>query len=248
MSQVWALVPVKRFVQAKSRLARTLSLEDRRSLVLAMAKDVTTALMQSKAISRVVLVSDVSGLDRLLGIDGAWHFDTTKGQGLNEDLTAAAAWAGREGATHVLIAHADLPMITPAAVNHLVASAKNGSYAKVRIAACKKGRGSNVLLAPVPLPFPLLFGDDSLFLFSQAAAEIGISVDVVHDFSLAMDIDEPLDFCRLVATCNRGGFVGCATADFIRSAGLADMGFLSDTHIEMTINARVALGTSPPSA
>jgi 2-phospho-L-lactate guanylyltransferase (CobY/MobA/RfbA family) len=44
MNRVWALVPVKDFTCAKSRLASALSAEDRHALALAMTLDVATVL------------------------------------------------------------------------------------------------------------------------------------------------------------------------------------------------------------
>lgn len=215
MRQIWALVPVKNFVLAKSRLASVLSINDRRSLSIAMASDVVTALIQSKTIAHVIVVSDVPDLDRLLGIDGVRHFDTHRTQGLNEDLTAAADWVACQKGTHVLIVHADLPLLTTAAVDRFVDLERDTPVARLRVAACKKGTGTNALLAPVPLPLPLVFGNNSLTSFCQIAAETGASIDVVHDLPLATDIDGLDDLRALISACNRGEISGRATATLL---------------------------------
>lgn len=217
MKQVWALIPLKDFASAKTRLASALSVEARRSLTLAMAHDVATAMMRSHAVDRVIMVSDIPDLERLMGIEGVGHFDTGLAQGLNEDLATAAGWAAAQGATHVLIAHADLPRLTPHAIYRFILEARNLPASRLRAAACKEGCGTNLLLAPVPLSLPLVFGKNSLARFCQSAGAADVAIDVIHDASLAADIDEPGDFWALAAACARGELAGRATADFLRA-------------------------------
>lgn len=217
MKQVWALVPLKDFASAKTRLASALSAEARRALALAMALDVATALVHSHTVARVIMVSDIPDLERLMGIEGVGHFDTRSAQGLNEDLEAAAAWSRTQGATHVLIAHADLPRLTPRAIDRFILAAEDLPAYCVRAAACKEGSGTNLLLAPLPLPLPLVFGKNSLARFCQTAAVARVAIDVINDSSLAADVDEPGDFRALTVACTRGERIGGATADFLLS-------------------------------
>ena len=44
---MWAIVPIKTFERAKQRLADVLSEEERRALMLAMARDVLTCLSRA---------------------------------------------------------------------------------------------------------------------------------------------------------------------------------------------------------
>lgn len=217
MKQIWALVPVKDFACAKSRLAATLSGEARRALALAMALDVVTALRRARTVARVIVVSDIADVGRRLGVDGVGHFDTGRAAGLNEDLSAAAAWAATQGATHVVVAHADLPRLTPTAIDRFILNARDLPPSRLRAAACKEGSGTNLLLAPLPLPLPLVFGRDSLARFGRGAAAAGIALDIVHDAALAADIDEADDFLALTQACARGELAGRATAAFLLS-------------------------------
>jgi 2-phospho-L-lactate guanylyltransferase len=212
VKQVWALIPLKNFAGAKTRLAGALDTDARRALALAMASDVATAIIRSRAVARVILVSDIPDLDRLIGIDGVSYFNTFSARGLNEDLESAADWASAQGATHILIAHADLPRLTPQAIDRFVLDAGEAAECSVRAAACKEGTGTNLLLAPLPLPLPLVFGKNSLARFRQAAAGAAISIDVVQDSTLEADIDELEDLKTLAASCARGELAGGATA------------------------------------
>lgn len=217
MKQIWALIPLKNFTNAKTRLAGALGADARRALTLAMARDVVAALASSSAVARVILVSDIPHLEHLIGIDGVGYFNTGLAQGLNEDLTTAARWAGTQGATDVLIAHGDLPQLTPQAIDRFILGAGRSTADKVRAAACKEGSGTNLLLAPLPLPLPLVFGKNSLARFRQAAAEAEMAIDVVRDSALETDIDELADLKALAASCARGEFVGGATAALLLS-------------------------------
>lgn len=218
VKQVWALIPLKDFAGAKTRLAGVLDTDARRALALAMASDVATAIVRSRAVARVILVSDIPDLDRLIEIDGVGCFNTVRARGLNEDLESAADWASTRGATHILIAHADLPRLTPHAIDRFVLDAGEAAGCNMRAAACKEGTGTNLLLAPLPLPLPLVFGKNSLARFRQAAAGAAISLDVIQDSTLEADIDELEDLEALAASCVRGELAGGATAALLLSA------------------------------
>ena len=54
---MWAMVPLKGFDQAKKRLASVLTVEERRALMLAMARDVLSALSRSERLTGILIVS-----------------------------------------------------------------------------------------------------------------------------------------------------------------------------------------------
>ncbi|CAM5318881.1 Phosphoenolpyruvate guanylyltransferase [Afipia felis] len=218
MTRIWALIPVKKFDTAKSRLASAMSDKDRCALAMAMARDVATALKHARTIARVAMVSDITALEQVTGLDGIDHFHTRQAQGLNEDLALAARWAETQGATHVLIVHADLPQLTSQAIDSFVAGVGDMPASQIRVAACKQGTGTNLLLAPVPLPLSLVFGRNSLARFCECAGAANISVDVVRDPVLANDIDTPEDLHALMSNHADGNRVGQATADFLFKA------------------------------
>jgi 2-phospho-L-lactate guanylyltransferase len=218
MNRLWALVPLKNLDSAKTRLAHALADSCRRALVMAMAHDVVAALVQARSVERVVLVSDIPDLPDLLGVPGVTSHCGAQVSGLNEDLSAAALWAGTQGASHVLIAHADLPLITPALVDRFVGTAcGNDLPGGLRAAPCKHGTGTNLLLAPLPLPLPLVYGAGSLARFQALAAAAGISCAIRRDPMLAVDIDEPADYAALQLFCARGILKNSATATLLRS-------------------------------
>lgn len=217
MSGIWALVPIKELAEAKTRLAPVLNAAGRRELVLAMARDVLTALVETAALARVVVVSDIEGIDRLLAVDKVSAFDPRPARGLNAELASACAWAHGSGASRILITHADLPAITAGAVRTFLDP--DLDTRSLRIAASKEGTGTNLLLASLPLPIALQFGKDSRLKFEAAALRDRIRVDIRRDPLLAADIDEPADLAELAGSAPRDGFANTATARWLAQAG-----------------------------
>ena len=62
---MWAIVPIKTFDMAKQRLANVLSASERKSLMLAMARDVLTALSSSNLLDQILIVSRAPEADAL---------------------------------------------------------------------------------------------------------------------------------------------------------------------------------------
>lgn len=216
MNSLWALVPLKDLAKAKTRLSGALPPQFRRALALAMASDVAAALAKARSIERVVFVSDIPDLPRLIGVPEVSSL-FTNASGLNEDLSAASLWATNQGASHVLIAHADLPFLTPTAIDQFVAPlGAEESWTGVRVAACKHGTGTNLLLSALPLALPLVFGRDSLAQFRNSAARAAITFDVRFDPALAADIDDLSDFEALDDLWTGGELRDCATAALLR--------------------------------
>jgi 2-phospho-L-lactate guanylyltransferase len=120
---VTAVVPVKRLVAAKSRLA--LPAAQRQDLALAFALDTVEALVGCEAVAGVVVVTpDPAAAERLRrpGRHGV-RVVPEQGPGLvpavHAGIRAAVAWRPRTG---VLVVPADLPCLRPADVAEVVAA------------------------------------------------------------------------------------------------------------------------------
>jgi 2-phospho-L-lactate guanylyltransferase len=212
MNATWALVPLKRLDRAKRRLASLLSEEERGRLSLAMAADVLAALAEVAGIERILLVSSEPEAGNLLARGSFEVFYSAQSEGMNRELEQAAAYASARGARRVLIVHGDLPYLTAQAIGKFLAAAPPDG---MQAAACKLDSGTNVLLAPVPLRIPLVFGRRSLRRFLQLAEGAGQRLDVVRDPRLAVDIDDAADFERLCAPARGGPRPGRATRTFL---------------------------------
>lgn len=215
MKKIWALVPIKDFADAKTRLATTLTQDERQALAVAMARDVLAALVNSNVVERVIIVSDIPDVVGMLNVTRTEVFETGQARGLNRDLAAAADWAYEQGATHIIVTHADLPFLTSSSIEELILDQEvNGadSSQTIRAAASRDGSGTNILLTPLPVPLPFLFGPNSLNNFRAAARAAKIHMKVINNTCLATDIDELEDYRLLTTACKQGKLVDSATA------------------------------------
>ncbi|GAB4086542.1 hypothetical protein GCM10028784_31720 [Myceligenerans cantabricum] len=155
MSGPTAVVPLRDGVSGKSRLASVLDDDGRRALVTVLAQHVVGTLLATPAVEQVVVVTaDVgfarSALGELSDVgDLVLLSQPVDRPGLNaaldvarESLGAGAADTGPGGDTRrsLLVAHADLPALTPADVADLAA----------RSAAGPSGRHSDHARGPHP--------------------------------------------------------------------------------------------------
>ena len=88
---MWAVVPLKQLEQAKARLASVLSADERRALMLAMARDVLTALGGSKRLKGILIVSRTPEADALAQAFATERFAEGPGANLSQALVLLAA-------------------------------------------------------------------------------------------------------------------------------------------------------------
>jgi 2-phospho-L-lactate guanylyltransferase (CobY/MobA/RfbA family) len=98
--------------------------------MLAMARDVLSALDQVEVIDKILLVSSEPEAGRLLRGRKLEVFYSTRGEGINRELELAAVYAKSQGADRAMIVHSDLPLLTEAALNEFVSAA--GNFAEIR--------------------------------------------------------------------------------------------------------------------
>ena len=120
---MWAIVPIKTFERAKQRLANVLNEEERRSLMLAMARDVLTCLSKSEHLTGILIVSRASEADVLASAFSTERFAESPDANLASALTQAADYLVEHfNATGVFIVPADVPGINTDQVDELIRS------------------------------------------------------------------------------------------------------------------------------
>ncbi|MBL0888125.1 2-phospho-L-lactate guanylyltransferase [Myceligenerans sp. I2] len=206
-----AVVPLRDGVSGKSRLATVLDDDARRALITALAQHVTGTLLATPQVDRVVVVTADAGFARsALGElsdvgDLTFLAQSPERPGLNAALDAAREYCGAgepehggadEATRSLLVAHADLPALTPADLTDLVARA-----ADVVVATDRAGRGTNLLLlrggaAP---GFRFRFGPDSRGAHEAEAARLGVRAVTVRRPGTAVDLDTVDDWNELPA-------------------------------------------------
>jgi 2-phospho-L-lactate/phosphoenolpyruvate guanylyltransferase len=197
---IWAIVPAKTLEHAKTRLARALSPDERRALSLAMLRDVLSALLRAHNLDRVAVVTADAALGAVADELGALVIPEIS-TGQNAALEAGAAYCREQGASALLVVSADLPLLSAAAVERLIAQGMQMQPSRlVLLAPSLDGTGTNAMFQRPPGVIPFLFGLNSLQRHQQAAAEREVPVELVRAREWAFDVDLPADLLDLAAS------------------------------------------------
>ena len=216
---MWAIVPIKTFDQAKRRLASVLSLEERRLLMLAMARDVLTALMRCRRLSGVLIVSRTTEADALAQTFGTERFAESPHADLSGALTQARDYLTENlGARGVMIVPADVPLISAQEIDAILAD-----HESVTVVPDDERLGTNGLICSPPDIIPFLFDGRSFQPHLDAAFSAGVTPRVVPSARFALDIDTPDDLRTLLATKPRS-----QTGTYLVKSGIATR--LADAH------------------
>jgi 2-phospho-L-lactate guanylyltransferase len=115
---------------------------------------------------------------------------------MNASLAAALGPLAARGATRVAVISADLPQLTGADVEALVAA---GARHAVALAPDHAGIGTNAACVATAAGFCFRFGPGSLARHIAEARRLGLEAALVGRPGLAFDVDEPADVDRLRA-------------------------------------------------
>jgi 2-phospho-L-lactate/phosphoenolpyruvate guanylyltransferase len=199
-----AILPMKQFDKAKSRLAEAVDFGHRRAIAEAMFTDVLVATRRAKGLDGVIVVTSDRGAARIAGGYGAAVIDDTASSH-SEATTLGIARALAQGATRVLLIPGDCPLLDPAELDTLLALPVSGPTAM--IIPDRHGEGTNALLLTPPDALTPSFGEGSRQRHFELAQAQGSTAEVVEVPSLALDIDTGEDFALLQTTLasTRGG-------------------------------------------
>ncbi len=217
---MWAIVPLKSLESAKRRLADVLSPEERRALMLAMARDVLTALARCRALTGVLIVSRTPEADALAQAFGTERFMESPDANLSAALSQGAEYLrDHRSATGVMIIPADVPLIVPEEIEDILSGhgeVVGGERRGVTIMPDDEHLGTNGLICTPPTVIPFNFDGRSFRPHLAAAAEAGIRPRIVPSPRFALDVDTPQDLKALI---ERGP--STQTANFLDKSGLA---------------------------
>ena len=207
---IWAVVPVKPFARTKGRLAPLLSKDERETLAGAMLTDVLSALGRARKLAGVVVVTGDSKAAEMARKANAHVIHDAE----NTGTTAAVAKAAREladaGCDGILVVPADVPQITAADVDAIVA-AHRGPRAVTLVQASVDG-GTNALACSPPDAIRFCFGDDSFRQHRDAAKTASIVPAVLKLSRLEQDIDRPDDLAEFMTRPSKTRSYACLAA------------------------------------
>jgi 2-phospho-L-lactate guanylyltransferase len=190
--RIVAVVPVGALEGAKSRLGGTLDAEERRELTIDMLDRTVRAALDTTAIDETLVVSpDREVLTRAASAGARTLLQ--RSQGLNRGLREARDDAIAGGADAIVVLPIDMPLVSPAALEQLIAPlAAIVARPLVILAPDRHGRGTNGLVVAPPDAIEFGFGGDSRAAHTACAAEAGARY-VEVDGPLSLDIDTPDD-------------------------------------------------------
>jgi 2-phospho-L-lactate/phosphoenolpyruvate guanylyltransferase len=191
-----AIVPVKRFAEAKQRLAPGLDDERRQALAAAMLADVLEAIGAARAIERTILVSG-DPLAQEIAAEAEATVEVVPDpadEGHNVAASAGIARAEADGAACAVLLPGDCPLLSPRDLDRLLTGVP-ARYAA--IVPDRHGDGTNALVLSPPAVIEPAFGEGSRERHVAAARAAGIPHEVEEVPSLALDLDTPADVVAL---------------------------------------------------
>lgn len=216
-----AIVPVKRFRAAKSRLAAGIAGDFRPELARAMLADVLAALKVASALERIVVVTGEPTAREAAGSAGADWLDDPDDAGHSEAAVRGVRHAIGLGADCVALLPGDCPLLAAAELDDALASMEPGVAGVV---PDRHGSGTNGLLLAPPDAISPSFGPESRERHLVLARSAGVEGRVVEVPSLALDLDTTGDLRELARLLRRNPERAPATAVALSSIAALDEG------------------------
>ena len=188
---LWAIIPVKPLRRGKSRLAGTLSEDERTELNRSLLQNTLKTFADLKEVEEVLVISRDP---QALTIARNYGARTVREDGqpeLNTALKRATVVAQVYATGGVLVLPADLPLVTRDDILTLIERA--GEPPVVVIAPDRHERGTNALLISPTGLIEYDFGEDSFQRHCQRAREAGARLEIVNLPTLGLDLDLPED-------------------------------------------------------
>lgn len=189
-ARIAAIVPVAAIEGAKTRLGGSLDAEERGDLVERLLARTLAALLAAERLADVLVVSPDRHVLDLAAAAGTRTL-RQRTSGLNAGATEAREDVIAGGADAIVVIPIDLPFITSAAVDELIAGLDDGADSVVLIPD-RHGTGTNALAIRPPRLIDFAFGIDSRRAHREAAGQAGAPYREIGGL-LSVDIDTPED-------------------------------------------------------
>ncbi len=188
--EAWAIVPVKRFDRAKSRLAGVLRPGERATLAKAMLGDVLEQLRRTEGLAGVAVVT---GDDDARAMAADFGFETVTDPsetGVNDAVMIGVRRLCARGASIALVVPGDSPVVTADEIRSVLSALASASVA---LAPAARDGGTNILAMEPPDAITPAFGRDSAARHVAAAKAIGDEPIVLALAGASRDIDIAAD-------------------------------------------------------
>jgi 2-phospho-L-lactate guanylyltransferase len=197
MMKTFAIVPIKRFENAKTRLSSILDTDDRIRLSLLMLKDTLQILSAVHSLSQVITVSADKRVGEIAVKYGANFLLEEKERGVNSAVALADSYCMKKAADATMVIPHDLPLLDSTDVSKACELAENESRCIV-ICPSLRYDGTNMLLRKPPSIIATFYDADSYDMHVKAAIRLGIPVKRLLSKGLMHDIDTPEDALEIM--------------------------------------------------
>ncbi len=214
MMKTFAIVPVKRFENAKTRLSSMLDTEDRIRLSSLMLEDTLQILSVAPSLTQVIIVSADKRAEEIATKHGAKFLPEEKENGVNSAVALADGYCmEKEAADATMVIPHDLPLLDTIVISKACGLAEKESTC---IVICPSVRydGTNMLLRKPPSVIGTFYETDSYNMHVRTAIKLGIPVKPLVSKSLMYDIDTPEDALHLIKEEN---VAAAKSLEFIKS-------------------------------
>ena len=179
-----AVIPMKPLSRGKSRLARTLTPEERASISAGMLRRVLVALLGA-SIDPIWVVGGDDRVKHISRDSGSMWFEEM-GRNLNDTLGKAFDRAFERDMSALYIA-GDLPFVKPSDIHSFIQASR--SAGNVTLAPARRDGGTNAILVPLGVNFKPELGRRSFSKHLNQAAKLGTSVAIAYSPGLGLDLD-----------------------------------------------------------
>ena len=210
--KTFAIVPVKRFENAKTRLSSILDLDDRILLSSLMLEDTVKNLSSVRSLTQVVIVSADKRAEEMATKHGVTFLREEREKGVNSAIALADVYSIREAAEATVVIPQDLPLLDAIEVSKACELAENESMCIV-ICPSLRYDGTNMLLRKPPSVIATFYDMDSYNMHVKAALKLGIPIKRLFSKSVMYDIDTPEDVLQLT----KEQVVSARSLEFIKS-------------------------------
>ncbi len=195
-----AVLPVKRFGEAKQRLAPGIGATHRAELAAAMLEDVLEAIGAARSIERTIIVSSEPRAGEIASARGLEVIADPDEGGHSGAALAGIARAKELDVGTVVLLPIDCPLLAPRELERLLTGTPERYVA---IVPDRHGTGTNALALSPPDAIEPSFGEGSCARHVAAAREAGAPYNVEELPSLALDLDTPADIVALTMALER---------------------------------------------
>jgi 2-phospho-L-lactate/phosphoenolpyruvate guanylyltransferase len=210
--KTYAIVPVKRFENAKTRLSSILHLDDRIRLSSLMLEDTVKILSSVPSLTQVLIVSPDKRAEELATKHGVNFLREEKEKGVNSAVALADSYCIKKAADATVVIPQDLPLLDAFEVSRACELAENESKCIV-ICPSLRYDGTNMLLRKPPSVIDTFYDTDSYNMHVKAAIKLGIPIKRLFSKTVMYDIDTPEDALQLT----KEEAVAARSLEFIKS-------------------------------